>query len=178
MTTRMNTVAVTTLLAGLSPFALADTLHNNGGTYVGSKSMSNATEEVFGARRTILDDFTVPEGQTWVLQDFMWYNAWTNGLPAGTGEGLSMQIVRDFGGNPDLLALEVVGTAFMKNMVRIMAGTLVEVGRGRLRIDDVRALLTPDGRRDDAGETAPAHGLTLVSVTLGRLREPASRSAP
>jgi tRNA pseudouridine38-40 synthase len=68
---------------------------------------------------------------------------------------------------PDLLALDVHGTAFLKNMVRILAGTLVEVGRGRATPTDVRALLAAK-TRTEAGPTAPAHGLTLVSITLGR----------
>jgi tRNA pseudouridine38-40 synthase len=65
----------------------------------------------------------------------------------------------------------------MMNMVRILAGTLVDVGRGRLSPDDITRLLSDAGARKDAGSTAPAHGLTLVAVTLGRLRlhAPASR---
>jgi tRNA pseudouridine38-40 synthase len=81
-------------------------------------------------------------------------------------------------GQPALLALEVRGDAFMMNMVRILAGTLVEVGCGRLSPDDVSSLLSARGERRDAGMTAPPHGLTLVAVTLGRLRSvraPASR---
>ncbi len=62
-----------------------------------------------------------------------------------------------------LLAIEVEGTAFLKNMVRIIAGTLVAVGRGALTLDDVRTVLT-GGDRTLAGETAPPQGLTLVRV--------------
>jgi tRNA pseudouridine38-40 synthase len=62
-----------------------------------------------------------------------------------------------------LLALEIEGTAFLRNMVRILAGTLVAVGRGKLTVDDVRALLA-SGDRTRAGVTAPACGLTLVRV--------------
>ncbi|MDD9932204.1 MAG: tRNA pseudouridine(38-40) synthase TruA [Myxococcales bacterium] len=71
-------------------------------------------------------------------------------------------------GNPNLLALTVQGTAFMKNMVRIMAGTLIEVGRGRLSAEQLEHLLSPEGHRRQAGVTAPPEGLTLLSVTLGR----------
>lgn len=73
-----------------------------------------------------------------------------------------------WGDEPRLVAIEVRGDAFMKNMVRILVGTLVEVGRGRRTPDEVTALLGPSARRDDAGTTAPAHGLTLVSMRLGR----------
>jgi tRNA pseudouridine38-40 synthase len=78
-------------------------------------------------------------------------------------------------GDPNLLALHVTGDAFLKNMVRIIAGTLVDVGRGRLAPNDVRALLGPGGTRARGGVTAPPEGLTLVEVRLGRSRAPASR---
>ncbi len=75
-------------------------------------------------------------------------------------------------GRPDLLAFEVVGNSFMKNMVRIMAGTLVDVGRGRISPDDVPAMLCDNADRSDAGQTAPAHGLTLVEIELARFDGP------
>lgn len=84
-------------------------------------------------------------------------------------------LIERHGGEPDLLALEVAGNAFMMNMVRILAGTLLEVGRGRLDRDELLQLLAGDGLRGDAGMTAPAHGLTLVTVNLGRLLAEASR---
>jgi tRNA pseudouridine38-40 synthase len=51
----------------------------------------------------------------------------------------------------------------LKNMVRIIVGTLVEAGRGRLRPGDVEAALAT-GERARAGPTAPPHGLALVRV--------------
>ena len=78
-------------------------------------------------------------------------------------------LIPDFRDQPGLLALEVRGDAFMKNMVRILAGTLVSVGRGRLQVDQVRALLEPGRTRHPLCETAPAHGLTLVRMVLGKL---------
>ncbi len=70
--------------------------------------------------------------------------------------------------SPDILGIEVCGTAFLKNMVRIVAGTLVEVGRGRMTIEQFESLLSSNADRANAGETAPAYGLTLMSVKLGR----------
>lgn len=65
---------------------------------------------------------------------------------------------------PDaLLELRVTGNAFLHNMVRIIAGTLVEVGQGRRAPGSVAALLA-GGARKDAGITAPARGLTLWRV--------------
>jgi tRNA pseudouridine38-40 synthase len=62
-----------------------------------------------------------------------------------------------------LLALEVSGTGFLRYMVRAIAGTVVQVGRGRMTLDDVRRALST-GRRAAAGPTAPAHGLHLWRV--------------
>jgi tRNA pseudouridine38-40 synthase len=61
-----------------------------------------------------------------------------------------------------LLVYDVAGSGFLYNMVRIMVGTMLQYGQGR-NIDGIaRALET--GRRDFAGPTAPAHGLTLARV--------------
>lgn len=77
-------------------------------------------------------------------------------------------IERAFCRRDDLVAVEVRGTAFMQHMVRILVGTLVEVGRERMRPDAISVLLGPDASRARAGETAPACGLTLVAIELGR----------
>jgi tRNA pseudouridine38-40 synthase len=62
-----------------------------------------------------------------------------------------------------LVVCEVEGTAFLKYMVRIIAGTLVAVGRHERTAADVAAVLSA-GDRTQAGITAPAAGLTLVRV--------------
>jgi tRNA pseudouridine38-40 synthase len=63
----------------------------------------------------------------------------------------------------DLVEIEVVATAFLKNMVRIIAGTLVAAGHHRLGPVDVAAI-RDGGDRTRAGVTAPPHGLCLVEV--------------
>lgn len=55
------------------------------------------------------------------------------------------------------------GTGFLQNMVRIMVGTLLEVGCGRLTPGQVREALEAETRQK-AGPTAPAQGLCLMSV--------------
>ena len=88
-------------------------------------------------------------------------------------EMFEVDVCTDWNGRADLLAIEVVGDSFMKNMVRIMAGTLVEVGRGRFVPDDIPGMLCQHSKRSDAGQTAPAHGLTLVEIELSRFDGPA-----
>jgi tRNA pseudouridine38-40 synthase len=64
---------------------------------------------------------------------------------------------------PDRLDIDVRGNAFLRNMVRILVGTLVEVGDGRFEPMQV-AEIVKSGDRTRAGQTAPAHGLCLVEV--------------
>jgi len=61
------------------------------------------------------------------------------------------------------ITLDVEGEGFLYNMVRILAGTLMEVGIGKRPTDCIaKALQT--GQRDEAGVTAPAHGLHMMAV--------------
>ena len=63
-----------------------------------------------------------------------------------------------------LLRFEITGTGFLRHMVRIIVGTLVDIGRGQLEVDDMAAIMTraiaraPDKRRR-------AQGLMLWKVT-------------
>jgi tRNA pseudouridine38-40 synthase len=58
---------------------------------------------------------------------------------------------------------EIDGNAFLQHMVRIIVGTLLEIGRGRRRAADLVEILASRDRRA-AGKTALPHGLCLVSV--------------
>ena len=63
----------------------------------------------------------------------------------------------------DYLSFTVHGAGFLQGMVRIMVGTRLEVGFGRMSAEQVAAVLdNPD--RQKAGPTAPAQGLCLVRV--------------
>ena len=61
------------------------------------------------------------------------------------------------------VSFEVEATAFLKNMVRILVGTLVDVGRGRLTSGTIARMLDT-GDRTAGGVTAPPQGLTLVRI--------------
>ena len=63
----------------------------------------------------------------------------------------------------DELELLEEGSGFLYNMVRIIAGTLISVGAGRLE-EGAFARAIQSGNRLDLGVTAPAHGLTLMEV--------------
>lgn len=65
--------------------------------------------------------------------------------------------------NADLIEFRVAADGFLYMMVRIIVGTLVEVGLGRRTPEDVAAVLASGDRRR-AGPTAPPQGLCLVRV--------------
>jgi tRNA pseudouridine38-40 synthase len=62
-----------------------------------------------------------------------------------------------------LLELWIEADAFMRHMVRVLVGTMLEVAQGKRSIEDFESLLL-GAPRTRAGETAPAHGLYLASV--------------
>jgi tRNA pseudouridine38-40 synthase len=62
-----------------------------------------------------------------------------------------------------VLAVEIEATAFLKNMVRILVGTLVDLGRGQIAPEAIARMLAT-GDRAAGGMTAPPQGLTLVRV--------------
>lgn len=59
------------------------------------------------------------------------------------------------------IVIRVAGRGFLYNMVRIIAGTLMEVGRGHIAPEEVKTILEAKDRQA-AGPTAPACGLTLM----------------
>ena len=61
----------------------------------------------------------------------------------------------------DMITIRVIGRGFLYNMVRIMAGTLMEAGRGFIKPQEIEHILEAKDR-EAAGPTAPACGLTLI----------------
>ena len=67
--------------------------------------------------------------------------------------------------SPREIVIRVSGTGFLYNMVRIIAGTLMEAGRGALAPEQVKVILNACDR-SKAGPTAPPEGLTLVRYRI------------
>ena len=67
--------------------------------------------------------------------------------------------------SPREIVIRVSGTGFLYNMVRIIAGTLMEAGRGALAPEQIKVILNACDR-SKAGPTAPPEGLTLVRYRI------------
>lgn len=61
------------------------------------------------------------------------------------------------------IIIEITGTGFLYNMVRIISGTLVEVGLGKIKPEEIAEIINSQDRTK-AGKTLPAHGLYLLKV--------------
>ena len=69
---------------------------------------------------------------------------------------------RNYNGRIDIY---VTGNGFLYNMVRIIAGTLIEVGQGKIKPSEIPGIIE-SGDRQLAGNTAPAKGLTLMKYEM------------
>lgn len=63
----------------------------------------------------------------------------------------------------DIISIRVTGSGFLYNMVRILAGTLIQAGTGDLEPWQMSEILKACDRHA-AGPTAPAHGLTMIGI--------------
>jgi tRNA pseudouridine38-40 synthase len=87
-----------------------------------------------------------------------------------TGTGFNLRVPRVPSGGEicggDLICYEITGDGFLRHMVRAVAGTLVEIGRGRRPVEWIDEVLASRDRAA-AGPTAPAAGLFLIAVHYG-----------
>lgn len=86
---------------------------------------------------------------------------WRRGAALGAPAG------RIGAGGAELLEFWIEADAFMRNMVRVLVGTMLEVGSGRRELEDFTALLS-GAPREAAGDTARAHGLHMAGVRYDR----------
>jgi tRNA pseudouridine38-40 synthase len=86
--------------------------------------------------------------------------------------GAAFAVPRASGGG-HVVSFETTGTGFLRHMVRNAVGTLAEIGLGRREVGWMADVLASRDR-DQAGPTAPASGLLLVSVDYDR--EPGPRA--
>ena len=72
----------------------------------------------------------------------------------------SFTVTRD---NEDVIIFRVTANSFLYNMVRIMVGTILEAGKGKKSLEDIRQAITSGGV-SFASSMAPARGLFLTRV--------------
>lgn len=70
----------------------------------------------------------------------------------------------------DIITIRITGNGFLYNMVRIIAGTLIRVGTGEYKPEQIPEILAVKNR-EMAGPTAPAHGLTMIGIEYEDLGE-------
>jgi tRNA pseudouridine38-40 synthase len=63
----------------------------------------------------------------------------------------------------DMLVISFIGDGFLHNMVRILTGTLIEIGTGEMTLERIEEIFR-SGIRSEAGITVPPHGLFLEEV--------------
>lgn len=106
-----------------------------------------------------LDRMRVAAGFLVGTHDFQLFR--TSGCVAKTSIRDIYQV--DITAAQDLVYIDVKGSGFLRNMVRMMVGTLVEVGQGKRPAEDLEKLLLAEPGVI-CGPTAPAHGLCLQEV--------------
>ncbi|SJZ98998.1 tRNA pseudouridine(38-40) synthase TruA [Selenihalanaerobacter shriftii] len=84
---------------------------------------------------------------------------------SGCGANTTVRTINSFKINriENNIICRVDGSGFLYNMIRIMVGTLLEVGFNKLQVKEVKEILEAKDRTE-AGPTAPAHGLRLIKV--------------
>ncbi len=66
-----------------------------------------------------------------------------------------------------MIIVDIYGEGFLYNMIRIIVGTLIEIGQSKKEISVINKVIK-SGNREDAGFTVPAKGLCLVDVKYSK----------
>ena len=113
-----------------------------------------------------LDLQAMQQGASYLVgrHDFGAFRASNCGAKTTTREIFSIDMAQE----GPLLHIDVKGGGFLKFMVRIIVGTLVEIGLGARSCEDIPQLLI-HGNRECSGKTAPPRGLCLMEVWYGDL---------
>jgi len=92
--------------------------------------------------------------------DFKSFCAANTGVKTTVREVYSLEITKN---NNDIITIEITGNGFLYNMVRIIVGTLIQVGTGKIKPEYVAEIIAAKDR-SKAGPTAKAKGLTLEEI--------------
>ena len=84
---------------------------------------------------------------------------------SGTSSKSSVRIIYDAKvyKEGERIIIELTGNGFLYNMVRIISGTLLDVGVGKIKVEEIEDIIN-SGERERAGKTLPPQGLYLVKV--------------
>jgi tRNA pseudouridine38-40 synthase len=114
---------------------------------------------------TALDTAAMAEGLQALVGTYDFSAFCAAGPPGSTTVRTVMRAVigREWHWGRELITVELAANAFLQHMVRVIVGTMIAVGQGRIPASQV-AEIRDSGDRRRAGRTAPAHGLTLTAV--------------
>ena len=130
--------------------------------FVGEHDFKSFCSTYSSAKTTVREVLSVQVEEVPCSMSYKGYTAssQTGAAADGTADGVN-DWTDGRSGMPREIVIRVSGRGFLYNMVRIIAGTLMEVGRGFKKPGDIPEILQACDRRA-AGATAPACGLTLV----------------
>lgn len=109
-----------------------------------------------------LDIFKMQKASKYFLGEFDFKAFCASGTNAKTTVRtiFDIQVLKQ---DDDILCIKVCGSGFLYNMVRIIAGTLMDVGKNKILPCDIKKIIE-DKDRTKAGKTAPANGLVLDKI--------------